>query len=186
MKITTLEEFQKAQGPAFITIIGRAGAGIPVERIEAIVEYDKNDKISDNIFETALKEDKLIKTLLDKDKIKSLIILDSGEVHPSTFHYITIKDRCSQYIPIVTFVGCDKAGINGNMINLLIDYKFDTIQDVTKELLEKRNVKILYEDADRTKCLMCMDSGTIYSSTFNYKTIRKRLTLTNKHEDATE
>ena len=186
MKIATIEDLNQAKSPTFITIIGRAGAGVPVHKIEAIIEFNKNDEIANKIFEKALEEDRLIKTLIDKDKIKSLIILDTGEVHPSTFHYVTIKERASDYIPIITFVGCDKAGINGNMCHLLIDYKFDTIQKVVEELLEKRDVQMLYEDADRTKSLLCMRSGKVYSSTFNYKTIKKRFDLINHKEDAQE
>lgn len=168
------------QGPTFITIIGRAGAGVPVHRIESILEFDKKDEVCNLIFDKALSDGKLIKTLLDKDKIKSLVFLDSGEVHPSTFHYVTLRERASQYIPIVTYIGCDKGGINGNMINLMVDYKFENASNVVEELLNNHEIQICYNEADRTKCLLCMDSGKIYTSTFNYKTIKKRLNTINE------
>lgn len=170
------------QGPTFITIIGRAGAGVPVERIESILEFNKKDEVCNLIFDNALKEGKLIKTLLDKDKIKSLVFLDSGEVHPSTFHYVTLRERASKYIPIVTYIGCDKGGINGNKVHLMIDYKYENANKIVNELLNTQQIQMCYKEADRTKCLLCMDSGKIYTSTFNYKTIKKRLNNINNND----
>lgn len=158
----------------FITIIGRAGAGVPVKKIELILEFCPQTN-AEKIFDKALNEGRLIKTLVDKERIKSLVILDSGEVHPSTFHYITLRDRVVPHIPLFTAIGCDFGGINGDKINLMIDYRWDNIDEIVQELAQTKNIVPLYAEDNRTKTLLVMDNGSVYPSTFNYPTIDKRI-----------
>lgn len=158
----------------FITIIGRAGAGVPVQKIEAILEFCPVTN-AEQIFDKAMSEGRLIKTLVDKEKIRSIIILASGEVHPSTFHYTTLRDRVVPHIPLFTTIGCDFGGINGDKINLMIDYRYEKIDEVTQELMQTKNIISLYPETHRTKTLLVMDSGNVYPSTFNYPTIDKRI-----------
>lgn len=166
----------------FITIIGRAGAGVPVKKIEAILEFGPQTT-AEKIFDKAMKEGKLIKTLVDKDKIRSIVILESGEVHPSTFHYTTLRDRVVPHIPLFTAIGCDFGGINGDKVNLMIDYRYEKIDDVVQELAQTKNIIPLYTEDNRTKTLLVMDTGSVYPSTFNYPTIDKRIReIKNKKE----
>lgn len=166
----------------FITIIGRAGAGVPVQKIEAILEFSPQTT-AEKIFDKAMQEGKLIKTLVDKDKIRSIVILESGEVHPSTFHYTTLRDRVVPHIPLFTTIGCDLGGINGDKINLMIDYRYENIDDVVQELAQTKNIIPLYTEDNRTKTLLVMDTGSIYPSTFNYPTIDKRIREIKKRKE---
>lgn len=173
IRCDAIEKMKTSLCSPFITIIGRSGAGIPVNRIEAIVEFD--NEAAKNIFRNGLTSGKVVKTLLDESKIKSLVILDSGEIHPSTFHYYTLKKRCSPYITLITNVGCDAGGINIDKVNLIVNYKIDNSQSVINELLSQYNIYYIYEDMFRTKCLLVMDSHTVYPCTFNFSTIRRRI-----------
>lgn len=158
----------------FITIIGRTGASVPIHKIEAILEFCHQTS-AEEIFDKAMKEGRLIKTLVDKDKIRSIVILESGEVYPSTFHYTTLRDRAVPHIPLFTSIGCDLGGINGNKINLMIDYHYEKIDDIVQELVQTKNIISLYPESNRTKTLLIMHGGNVYPSTFNYPTIDKRI-----------
>jgi len=160
MRYNAIDKIKKIGCSPFITVIGRGGAGVPVLRIEAVVEYNNS---------------KVVKTLVDESKIKSLIILDSGEIHPSTFHYNTIKQRCEPYITLVTTVGCDGGGMNVDKINLIVDYKVDNSHRIIDELLSKFIMRFTYEDIERTKSIIISDSNVVYPCTFNYSTIRRRI-----------
>ena len=157
----------------FMTIIGRAGAGVPIKKIEAIFEFSP-DTNAEYIFNKALNEGKLIKTLVDTDKIRSLVILDDGQVHPSTFHFVTLKNRVVPYIPLLTTIGYDNGGINGNKINIMVDYRYEKAGAILDEFAKTKDVIPLYEDATKTKTLLMMDGGRVYPSTFNYPTLDKR------------
>lgn len=175
MKCEAIEKLKDNICTPFITVIGRSGAGVPVNRIEAIVEF--NNEIATKIFREGLKDNKVVKTLLDENKIKSIIILETGEIHPSTFHYTTLKQRCSPFITLVTTVGCDGCGINADKINLIINYKNDNSNQIVDELLTKYIMRLTYEDSQRTKSLIICDSKVVYPCTFNFTTIRKRIHL---------
>lgn len=174
MKCETISQLKLNHHCPFVTVIGRNAAGVPVYRIEAILEY--NNEKAKEIFHNGLKEGKVVKTLLDETKIKSLVILDSGEIHPSSFHYTTLKQRCQKYITFVTIVGPDACGINIDKINLIINYKFDNSNKVVDELLNKNYfIRLTYDSSERTKSLIITDTKTVYPSTFNYATIRRRI-----------
>ena len=155
-----------------ITVIGQNSVAVPVYQIEAIIEY--GSQASREISERGLEEGKLIKALLDEDKIKSLILLDNGDIIPSTFHYISLRNRCSEWLTFVTTVGGDNAGINIDKIHFLINYKYCD-QAVVDEILERYHVVIGYDDIDKTRSMIVMQSCTVYPSTFNFSTLRRRL-----------
>lgn len=173
MRYNAIDKIKKIGCSPFITVIGRGGAGVPVMRIEAVVEY--NNSKATELFHNGIKNNKVVKTLVDESKIKSLIILDSGEIHPSTFHYNTIKQRCEPYITLVTTVGCDGGGMNVDKINLIVDYKVDNSHRIIDELLSKFIMRFTYEDIERTKSIIISDSNVVYPCTFNYSTIRRRI-----------
>lgn len=172
-KIKTIEKLKENLCTPFMTVIGRNGAGVPIMRVEAIYEFD-NEAVK-NIFAKGIQENRVVKTLLDNTKIKSIVILDSGEIHPSTFHYVTLRNRCLPYVTLVTTVGGDKGGVNVDKINLIINYKNANNNKVIKELIDKYKMIVPYEEVERTKSLMLMDSRTVYPCTFNYSTIRRRI-----------
>lgn len=155
-----------------ITVIGQNTLGIPVKDIEAIIEF--GSQASHEIFEIALEEGRLIKALLDEDKIKSLIVLDNGDIIPSTFHFTSLRNRCKDYLTFVTTVGGDNAGINVEKINFIINYKASD-QNLVDEIMEKYRVLIGYDELDKTRSMIVMQSKTVYPSTFNFSTLRKRL-----------
>lgn len=157
----------------FMTVIGRNGAGVPIMRVEAIYEFD-NEAVK-SLFRKGIEENRVVKTLLDENKIKSIIILDSGEIHPSTFHYVTLRNRCLPYVTLVTTVGGDKGGVNVDKINLIINYKNVNRNSVIQELIGRYEMTIPFDDIERTKSLMLMDSQIVYPCTFNYSTIRRRI-----------
>lgn len=173
MRSEEINKLRQSVCSPLITIIGRDGAGIPVTKIEAIIEYD--NEAAKRIFHIGLDNNKVIKTLLDETKIKSLIILETGEIHPSTFHYITLKKRCEPYITLVTSVGCDAGGINIDKINLIINYKMDKTNSIVEGLLKNCRIEFMYDDINRTKSLILLESKTVYPCTFNFKTIKSRI-----------
>lgn len=173
MRCEEINKLRQSLCSPLITIIGRDGAGIPVTKIEAIVEYD--NEAAKKIFHNGLDNNRVIKTLLDETKIKSLIILDSGEIHPSTFHYITLKKRCEPYITLVTSVGCDAGGINIDKINLIINYKMNKSDSIVEGLLKNCRIEFMYDNIERTKSLILMESKTVYPCTFNFKTVKSRI-----------
>lgn len=155
-----------------VTVIGQNTLGIPIHQIEAIIEF--GSEASYEIFERGLEEGKVLKALLDEKKIKSLIILENGDIIPSTFHFISIRNRCKDYLTFVTSVGGDNAGINIDKIHFIINYKYCD-QTLVDEILEKYRVVIGYDDTDKTRSLIVMKSKTVYPSTFNFATLRRRL-----------
>lgn len=173
MKYDIVKTLKEPVCTPFITIIGRSGAGIPVYRIEAIIEF--NSEAAKNLFRNGLNQNKVVKTLLDESKIKSLVILDSGEIHPSTFHYVTLRKRCKPYITFATLVGCDSGGINIDKVHLIVNYKFDNSDEVVDELLSKFTFKNIYDDISRTRSLFITDAKNVYPCSFNFETVKRRI-----------
>lgn len=155
-----------------ITVIGQNTLGVPVNEIEAIIEF--GSQASCEIFEKGLEKGKVIKALLDVDKIKSLIILENGDIVPSTFHFISLRNRCKDYLTFITTVGGDNAGINVDKLHFIINYKYCD-RELADEILNNYKVIIGYDDTDKTRSMIVMKSKTVYPSTFNFSTLRKRL-----------
>lgn len=76
---------------AQITIIGKDRGAIAATEVESILDYTLEE--ARDIVTIAKNAGNYIPFMNNDDKIKSIIIMNSGKVYPSSFSVVTLKQR---------------------------------------------------------------------------------------------
>ena len=81
-------------GKTMITIVGRDLGTVSALDIEAILDFNAEE--NKLIMYNARERNQYFPLITDETKIKSLIIMKSGMIYPSTFRLVTISNRIKE------------------------------------------------------------------------------------------
>lgn len=79
---------------AMITVIGRDMGAISATEVEAVIDYSVPE--AKLIVSLAKTEKRYQQFIADDTKIKSLIIMTTGTVYPSSFRMVTLNERIKE------------------------------------------------------------------------------------------
>lgn len=74
-----------------INIVGRDLGAISANKVESLIDFTTPE--AQSLFETAKKNNMYINFISDETKIKTLVLMDSGTLYPSTFNLGTLAKR---------------------------------------------------------------------------------------------
>lgn len=82
------------QSNDMVTIVGRDMGAVSAQQVQALIDFNSIE--GEHIFNSALENGTYIKFITDKSKIKTLVIMDNGNIYPSTFNLSTLMKRISE------------------------------------------------------------------------------------------
>lgn len=174
----------KDKSDNMITVVG-AGvlAAINSKDIVLLVKFSNgSNDFANFIYEKALSENKLMKLTLDKDKIKTLIILNDNRMVPSTFGFSTLKKRCDclRFINIITGP-YEQVCINQNYIYTLFDKTIYKNKEFHKHGYFDNDLYKYFYNNKKTRAYVAIKNLnnpskiSIFPSNFNYRTLLERI-----------
>lgn len=88
-----MKEFNKVYNEpnAIITVIGRDLGAISAQKVEGLLDY--NTEEGRWLLNKARESNNFVNLLADESKIKTLVLMDSGKIYPSTFNLSTLAKR---------------------------------------------------------------------------------------------
>ena len=162
-----------------LTIVGQGVVVGDIDKIEGVISMKCEGARA--LMRSSFEKGKYRNFVDDPDKIKTLILFSSGSVYTSTYSYKTICERLRK-LGVNTFVA-----IPGQLF--LNDSKIETILEKdasgTFEFIDSEKKKGTYMDiyqsksdkkeGQRIRTYIVFDSGHVYPSTINLKTILKKV-----------
>ena len=157
-----------------LPVVGKNVVSVDANDIECLIRYDVPE--AGMIVENAKKRALYINYVADPGQIRTLIVMSSGRVYASTVKAGTLARRMEKTgIPTLSIIGVH---------SLLAVHAIESFLQLDHDILEQASRRGDYMDIfrDRTedkmgqkiRCLVMMDNGHIYPSTFNIRTLKKK------------
>lgn len=77
-----------------VTIVGKSEVRVAVSKIVAVIDIKCEE--SELILQKSIQEGHFMPFIRDKSKIRSYLLMDNGDLYPSTFRVKTICDRMKE------------------------------------------------------------------------------------------